>query len=53
MVYFNTGFKTGIPVLARLNTEIPVLKKAGGIAIPRYGQLSNFRQLPFETLKTA
>jgi len=30
MVHFNTG----IPVLARPNTELPVLEKAGGIAIP-------------------
>jgi hypothetical protein len=34
MVYFNTGFNTGIPVLARPNTEIPVLEKAGGIGFP-------------------
>jgi hypothetical protein len=36
-VHFNTGFNTGIPVLARPNTEIPVLEKAGGIAIPNSG----------------
>jgi hypothetical protein len=34
MVYFNTGFNTGIPVLAWPNTEIPVLEKAGGIGFP-------------------
>jgi len=39
MMYFNTGFKTGIPVLARPNTEIPVLEKAGGIAIPTQSNL--------------
>ena len=39
MVYFNTGFKTGIPVLARPNTEKPVLEKAGGIGIPNSGFL--------------
>jgi hypothetical protein len=33
-LYLNTGFNTGIPVLAFFNTEIPVLQKPYGIAIP-------------------
>jgi hypothetical protein len=31
----NTGINTGIPVLALLNTEIPVLQEASGIEIPK------------------